>query len=242
MIWFDSRPNLAKLQRINLLLQVGTSNIQPSSVVRDLGVYMDSELTMKEHVAKIAAACFYHVRRLCQVRHRIGQEVTQQLVLALIMSRLDYCNSVLAGLPTSMLQLLQHVQNAAARLVFGLNCSDLDMPTLIQLHWLLVSCRIKFKLCCLVHAIHYGHSPAYLTETVQSFGDSRSRSGLRSSSTSSMDYSLPQLRTKFGERVFSHADLATWNTLPDHIRTVADPVKFRKLLKSHFFNQVFNIC
>ena len=80
MIWFGSRSNFAKLQRINLSLQVGTSNIQPSSVVRDLGVYMDSELTMKEHVAKIAAACFYHIRCLRQVRRRIGQEVTQQLV------------------------------------------------------------------------------------------------------------------------------------------------------------------
>ena len=72
---------------------------------------------MKEHVAKIAAACFYHIRRLRQVRHRVGQEVTQQLVLALIMSRLDYCNSVLAALPTSTLQPLQLVQNAAARLM-----------------------------------------------------------------------------------------------------------------------------
>jgi len=121
MIWFGSRPNLAILQRIKLSLQVGTSNIglQPSSVVRELGVYMDSELTMKEHVAKIAAACFYHIRRLRQVRRRIGHEVTHQLVLALIMSRLDYCNSMLAGLPTSKLQPLQRVQNAAARLVFG---------------------------------------------------------------------------------------------------------------------------
>ena len=45
-----------------------------------------------------------------------------------------------------------------------------------------------------------------------------------------MDYSLPRLRTKFGERAFSHAGPATWNALLDHIRTVADPVKFRKLL------------
>jgi len=58
MIWCGSRPNLAKLQRINLSLQVGTTNIQPSSIVRHLGVYVDSELTMKEHVVKIAAACF----------------------------------------------------------------------------------------------------------------------------------------------------------------------------------------
>jgi len=58
-------------------------------------------------------------------------------------------------------------------------------------------------------------------------------------STSSMDYSLPRLCTKFGKRAFSHADPATWNALPDHIRTVADPVKFQKLLKSHHFSQVF---
>jgi len=178
--------------------------------------------------AKIAAACFYHIRRLRQVRRWIGQEVTQQLVLALIMSRLDYCNSVLAVLPTSMLQPLQRVQNAAARLEFGLSCSDHVMPTLMQLHWLPVSYRIKY--------------PAYLTETVQSVGASRSRCGLRSSSTSSMDYSLPRLRTKFGERAFSYAGPATWNALPDHIRTVADPVKFRKLLKSHYFSQAVNIC
>jgi len=78
---------------------------------------------MKEHVAKIAAACFYDILRLHQVRRRIGQEVTQQLVLALIMSRLDYCNSVLAALPTSTLQPLQRV---------GLSRSDHVTPTPIH--------------------------------------------------------------------------------------------------------------
>ena len=130
MIWFGWRSNLAKLQRINLSLQVGTSNIQPSSVVRDLGVYMDSELTMKEHVAKIAAACFYDIRRLRQVRRRMARKSHSSWPV-LIMPRLDYCNSVLAGLPTSTLQPLQRVQNAAARLVFGLSRSDHVMPTLI---------------------------------------------------------------------------------------------------------------
>jgi len=141
------------------------------------------------------------------------------------MSKLDYCNSVLAALPTSTLQPLQCIQNAAAQLVFGLSHSDHVTPTLIQLHWLPVSCRIKFKLCCLVHAIHYGRSPAYLTETVQSVGASRSRCGLRSCFTSSMDYSLTRLHTKFGKRAFSHAGPVTRNALPDHICTVADPVK-----------------
>jgi len=48
-----------------------------------------------------------------------------------------------------------------------------------------------------------------------------------------MDYSLPRLRRKFGERAFSHAGPSSWNALLDNIRTVADPVEFRKLLKSH---------
>ena len=54
---------------------------------------------MKAHVAKVTSACYYHLRRLRQIRRRVGAEVTTQLVLALVMSRLDYCNAVLAGVP-----------------------------------------------------------------------------------------------------------------------------------------------
>jgi len=56
-----------------------------------------------------------------------------------------------------------------------------------------------------------------------------------------MDYSLPRLRTKFSERAFLHAGPATWNALPDHIRTVPDPVNFRKLLKSYYFSQALTL-
>jgi len=78
-------------------------------------------------------------KKLKEILGRGMQEVTQQLVLALIMSRQDYCNSMLAGLPTSTLQPLERVQNAAARLVFGLSRFEHVTPTLIHLHWLPVS-------------------------------------------------------------------------------------------------------
>jgi len=58
--------------------------MQPSSVDLDLGIYMDLEMTMKDHVAKIAAVRLYHIRRLRQLRRWVGQEVTQQLILAVI--------------------------------------------------------------------------------------------------------------------------------------------------------------
>ena len=57
-----------------------------------------------------------------------------------------------------------------------------------------------------------------------------------------MDYALPRLRTKFGECAFSHAGPATWNALPDYIRTVADPVEFQKLLKFYYFIIAFSVC
>ena len=89
-IWFGSKPNLAKLSSTDCSILVSTSTIQPSAIVRDLGFHLDSELCMKQHVAKTAAAFFYHLRRLCQIRRRIGEEVTTRLVIALVISRLDY--------------------------------------------------------------------------------------------------------------------------------------------------------
>jgi len=72
-----------------------------------------------------------------------------RLVLALITPRLDYCNSVYAGLLQSTLEPLQRVQNAAARLVFDLRHRDHVSPYLMQLHWLTVTSRVQFKLCTL---------------------------------------------------------------------------------------------
>ena len=109
---------------------------------------------MKQHIAKVAAACFYHIRRLHQIRHRVGQAVTTRLVLATIMSRLDYCSPVLAGLLQHTLGPLQKVQNSAARLIFNLSRHDHISPSLIQLHWLPVRARIQYKLCSLMYSVH----------------------------------------------------------------------------------------
>ena len=78
----------------------------------------------------------------------------------------DYCNSVLAALPSSTLHLLQQVQNTAARLVFELRHRDHITPALIQLHWLPIRWQIHYKLCTLMHAVHTGRCPPYLADIV----------------------------------------------------------------------------
>jgi len=130
--------------------------------VRDLGVLVDSELTMKHHISRVVSSCVFQLRRLRQIRRSVGEEVTKRLVTALILSRLDYCNAVLAGLPQSTLQPLQRVQNTAARLVSDTKPRDHISPVLAQLHWLPVNQRITYKLCLLMHLVHVKHCPDYL--------------------------------------------------------------------------------
>jgi len=117
---------------------------------------------MKQHVSKVAAACFCHLHKLRQIRRRVGMEVTVRLVLALITSRLDYCNSLLAGVPQSTVNVLQRVQNAAAWLIFNLGPRDHVSDSLIELHWLPIHWRIQYKLNVLMHGIITGKCPDYL--------------------------------------------------------------------------------
>jgi len=71
-----------------------------------------------------AIKCSYHLRRLRAVRQQLGRDVAARLVAVLVLSRLDYCNAVLAGLPTSTLAPLQRVLHAAARTVLNLKPRD----------------------------------------------------------------------------------------------------------------------
>jgi len=117
-----------------LEIQASVDTVHPATSVRDLGALLDSELTISEHVSKVASICFFQLLRLRQIRHLIGRQVTAQLVSAFLLSRLDYCNSVLAGLPRSTNEPLQRVLNAVTRLVVGLKTFDSVTPVLKQLH------------------------------------------------------------------------------------------------------------
>jgi len=164
-------------------LTIGAETVEPVSVVRDLGVWLDSELSLKQHIAKVASACFFQLRRLRQIRRRVGREVTTRLVLALVTSRLDYCNSVLSGLPDCSLDVLQKVRNASARLICQLKPRDHISSSPRELHWLPIRYRIQYKLCILMYTIHHGQSPIYLSEQVNTVAAQTLRSGLRSAST-----------------------------------------------------------
>ena len=237
LAWFGKHSQLMKLTDTDTSVQLDATAIQPVEVVRDLGVLFDSELSMKQHVAKVASVCFYQLRRLRQMRHLVGQELTTQLVHAFILSRLDYGNSVLAGLPKATTAPLQRVQNAAARLIFNLRMTDHVTPALQQLHWLPVNYRITYKLCTMMHSVHTGQCPAYLSNMVTAVASSPPRLGLRSADTAL--YRKPRCRTSIGQRSFAYSGPEAWNSLPVALHDITDSKQFRKQLKTFLFKSAF---
>ena len=89
---------------------------------------------------------FYHIRNIRHIRKYLDVKSTETMVHAFITNKLDYCNSLLNGLPDCQIQKLQRVQNAAARIITGIKKYDHITPALKELHWLPVQQRIEFKI------------------------------------------------------------------------------------------------
>jgi len=132
---FGPASQLRQLPSHNNTINVNQCVVKPVTVVRDLGVWLDAGLSMRSHVSRVAQTCFsYHLRRIRAVRRQLGRDVTARLVTALVLSRLDYCNAMLAGLPASTVVPFQRVLHAAARTVMDLKPRDRVTPALQELH------------------------------------------------------------------------------------------------------------
>ncbi len=102
----------------NFTFQLGSSTITPSKTARNLGVVIDDKLNFTDHIFKTARSCRFGLYNI-KIRPFLSEHATQLLVQALVLSRLDYCNALFAGLPASSIKPLQLIQNAAARLIFN---------------------------------------------------------------------------------------------------------------------------
>ena len=120
----------------NSAIQVGDNRVEAATSTRDLGVILDSTLNMKNHVTAICKSAYYHLRNISAIRKSLDTKSAETLVHAFVTSRLDCGNSLLAGLPISLLSKLQVVQNCAARVVMMMGKYDHVTPILHQLHWL----------------------------------------------------------------------------------------------------------
>ncbi len=227
LLVFPATPTLQH----DFTIQLGSSTITTSASVRNLGVIFDDQLTFKEHIAKTARSCRFALHNIRKIRPFLTEHAAQLLVQALVISRLDYCNALLAGLPSNTIKPLQMIQNAAARLVFNEPKRAHVTPLFVSLHWLPVAARIQFKTLMLAYRTTTGSARTYFHSLLRIYIPSRS---LRSASERRLV--VPSQRgSKSLSRTFSFTVPGRWNDLPIPIRNAGSLSIFKQQLKTHLF-------
>jgi len=202
-----------------------------------LGVVLDKHLSLDSHATSVARACNYHAWAIRHICHLLTTDLAVTLACSLILSRLDYCNSVLYGAPAGSIQKLQRVQNIAARITLQTTRRQPAEPLLKLMHWLPVRQRIQYKLATLTYKIRHTNTPSYLSRHIQSRQSARQ---LRSSSKP-----LPcksTTRTHFADRAYRCSAPAVWISLPADIVDCTSLAAFRTRLKTYLFRVAFRHC
>ena len=209
-LMIGSKQQLQKLSPCHV--SVGSVDIFPVQKACNLGVWCDSHLSMSTHITKTCGAAYYWLYNIKRISKFLSIENLISVIHAFVTSRLDYCNSILYGLPSSELIKLQRVQNAAARLVTSTPRYCHITPILYELHWLPVKFRINFKLLLIIFKALYGMAPNYIADLLNI--RKKGNYSLRSNDSIMLEYPKEKSLRSFGDRSFSVAAMKLWNELP----------------------------
>ena len=198
--------------------------IRFSDIVKNLGFKLDKFLTLEPYVNSTVALCYKQLKDISSIRNLISSNQTEMLVHSVISSRLDYCNSLLYGLNKSVIEKLQKVQNAAARVVLKLRKRDPIRQEISKLHWLRVNERVLFKVLLLTYKCIHNMAPVELQSLIT----------FRNIDTCTLK--LVFLDSVHGRRTFKYAAPRLWNSLPIEIRKIPALSNFKSKVKHFLFS------
>ena len=216
-----------------------TPNLTPVSIsgydipfsqsARNLGVFIDETLYMDVHIKYLCRILFCQLRRLGKIRPFLSIDAANKLAVSFILTRLDYCNSLLAGLPDKKLNKLQRIQNHAARIVLRKPMHASATSMLKTLHWLPVKARIQYKIACLCfQCLCHNTMPSYLSDILHPYLPPRTLCSLDTSLLTIPHFCLKT----YGRRSFSVFGPTVWNSLPLSLRKTQCFSTFKKKLKT----------
>ena len=216
-------PSLNKEVVINGIL-FDDQCIRFSEKVKNVGVVLDKNLSMDQHINDVVSHCYKIIRDISRIKKYIQRSHLEQLVHSGVTSRLDNCNSLFANLNKENIFKLQKVQNSAARLILGKRRRDSASLALKELHWLNIEARITFKILLLVFKVLKGKVNMKLT--------------YKSFNGRPEDYLMldtPNFNTRYGKRLFEYNGSRLWNALPVNVRMEEDIAKYKKNVKTILF-------
>ena len=222
------------LHNLPTSITMGNAQIPFKQSVKNLGFTLDCHLTMNAHASQIARTCYFELRHLASIRRFLISTATATLVSAFVLSRIDYCNSLLFGSTHDVTSHLQRIQNYAARVILCLPMSSSITIHLKSLHWLPVKVRSTYKIACLCYHCHSSTAPSYVTDMLH-------KKPLHTRNTRSSSYTMPLLnrpahsKATLGDRSFSFASSSVWNSIPNDVRCAPSLSSFKSRLKTYLF-------
>ena len=229
-----------QLAKVNIdSLQVGESSIAPNNKVKNLGCWFDGQLIMDTQINSICKTAFYHLYNIRRIRKFLNFECTKILVNAFVTSRLDFCNSLLYGLPNNQLHKLQRVQNAAARLICNVGRLTTSLHHCTSSICYPSTIGFSLKILLFVYKALNGIAPSYISDLLEL--KPATRYNLRSFINKLLlkHANFKSLST-LGDRSFKCAGPKLWNELPKDIRSATTVKSFKRLLKTYLFKKAFN--
>ena len=138
-----------------MTVKIGNVSINPTETAWNIGIYWNKTLTTTTHINRLSGQLFYTLQAINKIRYLLDNDTTKIVMQALIISRLDYCNSQDIGSTQKDLQKLQQNQNVASRITYQKRNYNSVTPCLMDLHWLRIQERVVYKedvlmFCCII--------------------------------------------------------------------------------------------
>jgi hypothetical protein len=232
-IVLGSKHNLKNVDTTEIT--IGDMQVKSSECVKNIGATFDPCMKLDRQVANTCKNAWFNLYRISKLKKYLSNTQLRSVVQAFVISRLDQNNTLLIGSPKCLTSKLQSVQNAACKLICGINRYDHIDPPLEDLHWLPVEQRVQFKVLLLCFKCLNSNGPAYLQELLVPYRPTRS---LRSGSANLLVEPKTAMKT-YGDRAFSVAGPRLWNELPNYVKDCSTLSGFKKSLKTHLFKIAF---
>ena len=165
---FGTNHQLRKMDSVSTRIAIGNTNVLSVDHVCNLGFLMDNTLKNQFHINKLTSSTFNQLMNIRKILSKLDHDTTKNIIQALVMSKLDYCNSLLLGLADYQLNKIQQIQNMACRIVCNLHKFHHVTSSMQDLHWLKIPYLIQFKIACTMFKCINGQAPKYLTDLVPS--------------------------------------------------------------------------
>ena len=183
--------------------EIGNTKIHQSSQIKFLGVFLDEKLSFKDHIQNRSKKASYNLRLISNICKYIDIDSKKILISTLVLSQLDYVNSILSRTPKTIIKPCQTVQNFAAKVAYKKSRREDVCVCLKHLHWLPVKYRTIFKLLTITYNAVHGKAPHYLKEKIKQKYYHRTT---RQSTSTGITLDIPLNRKKsFADRGFSYS-------------------------------------